>query len=483
MTYDGAAYGKLSYGGTRDVPAASTSPVITDPANPGGSGWVFRSQGGGGPYGKVAYGGGGLLGVPSTGGISATPDPLLGLVRLSVWWGAAPYLRVVRVVNGTRTPVRGAYPVTVTAPTRRNRVTNPSGEVDTSGWLAGANTTVTRITAPAMPAGTAAIRLKATAAGAVNTAVPVSLPLPDGAPVLSLALMLSALPSGALTATVTWRDSANAVLGTTVATIASASLAPYVGRWDRTPLLPIPAWAGAGGGAAVASGTVALSIAGMAINGTADVDAVLIEGSDSAGQSYFDGDSPYSAWSGTAHASISTSAAVQQVMDREAPLDVPITYELRAPDQPSFIAVSEPVTLASEDRTWLSHPTLGVALSVTVAEEPDQTRGIARGVFEVLGRPYPIAVSANQRQASSGTYQVWAATFAERDAILALLDDGSPLLLRAPARLGHGPGEWLSIGDVGYKPLGHGAWEQTRELSLPYVIVDAPVADDALAVA
>lgn len=483
MSYGDAPYGGQSYGGARAVPAASGAPTV-DPANPAGSGWTFRSAGGGGPYAGVAYGGGGLLGQPSTGGISATPDPLLGLVRLSAWWGGAPYLRVVRVVGEERTPVRGAYPVTVDAPSRRNRCTNPSGEVNTAGWLAGANTTVARTTVGAAPTGVAAIRLTATAAGAVNTAVPVALPLPDGAPMISLALRLSAQPSGALTVTVTWRDSAGATLGTTTATLASAALAPYVGRWDRTPVLAVPAWTGGAGGAAASSGTMALAVAGMAAGGTADLDAVLIEGATTAGTTYFDGTSPYAAWVGTAHASASTIAAVQAVVDREAPLDVPVTYELRAPDQPGAVAVSEPVVLDSGDRTWLSHPTAGRALAVTVAREPDQTRGIARGVFPVLGRARPIAVTASRRQAPAGTYQVWAETFAERDELLGLLEDGSPLLLRAPARLGHGPGEWLSIGDVEVKVLGHGAWEgQTRELSLPYVVVDAPVADDSLAVA
>jgi hypothetical protein len=485
MTYGDAPFGGLAYGGAVAVPATSNG-VITDPGNPGGSGWYFKSQGGGGPYGAIAYGGGGLLGRPASGGISATPDPLLGLVRLSLWWSGAPYLRVVRVVDGVRYPVRGSYPVTVDTPTRRNRCTNPSAEVDTAGWLAGANTTLARaVPAYAVPSGVAVFRLTATAAGAVNATVPVSLPLSDGAPELSFALRLSALPSGSLTATVTWRDSGGATLGTTSASIASASLSTYVGRYDRIPILNIPAYAGPAGSNAVASGTLALQIAGMAAGGTAELDAVLIEGADSsvAGGPYFDGTFPYAAWAGTPHASESSLAAVQTVEDREAPLDVPVTYELRAPDQPTFFAVSEPVTLDSGNRTWLTHPDRGRAFLATVAEEPEQTRDITRGVFQVIGRARPIAVSSAQRQSSAATLTVWTETFAERDELLDLLDDGAPLLLRAPANLGHGPGEWLSIGAVQYKAVGHGAFEHSREFSLPYVVVDAPAADDALAVA
>lgn len=482
MGYSRAPYGGFAYGGTADVPPASGAPSI-DPSNPGGSGWVFGAAlTGPGPYGGFAYGGGGSLVRPSVGGISATPDPLLAQVRIATWWSDAPYLRVTRIVNGQRTPVRGAYPVPVSVATRRNRCTNPSGEVDTSGWLSGTNTTLTRIVEAAMPAGVAAFRLKATAAGAVNATVPVALPLPDGPPCISLALRLSAQPSGALTVSVAWRDAASALLGTTTATIASAALGPYVGRWSRTPVLNVPYPSLGAGAAAVATGTLTLSVAGMAANGTADVDAVMIEGGSSTGD-YFDGaTSAYTAWAGTAHASTSTMAPLVSVVDTEAPLDVPIRYELSAPDQPAFRAVSEPVVLESRGQTWLTHPD-GTSMVLTVAEEPEQTRAIARGVFEVIGRARPIAVSSAQRQSSAASLTVWTETFAERDKLLALLDDGSPLLLRAPAELGHGPGEWLSIGDASYKAVGHGAWEHTREFTLPYVVVDAPVADDALAVA
>lgn len=483
MGYSRGQYAGAAYGGTVDVPAATGAPSV-DPSNPGGSGWRIGSAlTGAGPYAGFAYGGGGGVVRPSSGGVSATPDPLLGQVRIAAWWSDAPYLRLVRVVNGERTPVRGAYPAPVTTATRRNRCTNPSAEVDTAGWLAGANTTLTRIVEAAMPAGVAAFRLKATAAGAVNATVPVALPLPDGPPAVSLALRLSAAPSGALTVSVAWRDASAALLGTTTATIASGALAAYVNRWGRTPVLNVPYPTLGAGTAAIASGTMTLSVAGMAINATADIDAVLIEGGTSTGD-YFDGSTnAFTSWAGTAHASTSTQAPVMTLVDTEAPLDVPIRYELSAPDQPAFRAISEPVTLPSGGRTWLSHPYSGATLVVTVAEEPDQTRAISRGVFEVIGRARPIAINANQRQSSSASLTVWTETFAERDALLAMLDDGAPLLLRAPAELGHGPSEWLSIGDVTYKAVGHGAWEHTREFTLPYVVVDAPPSDETLAVA
>jgi hypothetical protein len=485
MSYGRHPFGATSYSGAANVAGSTGGGVVTDPANPEGSGWRWRTRTALGPYGAQAYGGAGAIVYPSSGGISATADPLLGQIRLSAWWANAPYLRVARLVEGTRSEVRGAYPVTVVEPTRRNRCTNPSFEVNAAGWLAGANTTLSRITETAMPDGTSAGRLKATAAGAVTATVPVALPLPEGPPYVSFGLRLSAAPSGALTASVAWQDATGASLGSTLATIASGALAAYVNRWDRTPVLTMTVPMGADNTTPAVTGTMTISVAGMAANATADLDAVLVEGGSSDG-TFFDGDYQYAAWLGTPNASSSTLAPVVQFVDKEAPLDVPVQYELSAPDQPGYVATSEPVILPSNDVTWLSHPVTGEALQVTILEEPEVSRPIDRGVHKVIGRRYPVAVSASQRRASEGTLEVLVVTFAERDAVWDLLDDGQPLLLRAPARLGHGPSEWVSIGDATLTRPGHGAWEDARIFKLPYSVVDAPPAnpeDPALEVA
>ena len=483
MAFGAAPYGAGTYAGARDVAGSSGGGVITDPARPEGSGWRWATKTALGPFGGLSYGGGGGIGYPSAGGLSATPDPLLGTVRVAAWWASAPYLRLARLVNGVRTPVRGAYPIPVTARTRYNRCTNPSAETNTAGWLAGANTTLSRITEAAMPAGIGAFRFKATAAGAVNATVPVALPLPEGDPFISMALRLSAAPGGALTLTGTWTDQNGVSMGTTSVTIAAAALTAYVGRWDRTPVLALPvatsaaAAAGSGNATAVAtSGVLTMSVAGMPANGTVDVDAVLIEGRSSDGV-YFDGGWQYAAWSGTAHGSTSAKAPVLELVDREAPLDVEVQYELTAPNQPGYVVTSEPIVLPSEDRTWLSHPVLTAALPVTVTKQPKVTRTIERGVHKVIGRPRPIAVSASTRDSESGTLEVLVTTFAERDRVWDMLDDGQPLLLRAPARLGHGPGEWISVADADLEAPGHGAWEGARTFSLPYQVVDGPAAN------
>jgi hypothetical protein len=96
MTYGRGKYAAGAYGGATELPGSSGGAVVTDPARPEGSGWRWRTRTALGPYGAQAYAGAGAVAYPNSGGISATPDPLLGTVRLAAWWSGAPYLRVVR---------------------------------------------------------------------------------------------------------------------------------------------------------------------------------------------------------------------------------------------------------------------------------------------------------------------------------------------------------------------------------------------------
>lgn len=469
--WDGRAWAGLGNATT------SGGAVIVDPANPNASGFSWATQTGGAPWSGGVWGGGGQIAQATSGGITAYPDPDTGVVNLAAWWTEATYLRVVRLVGDERVPVRGASPLSVGGSTQHNYCTNPSFEIDLTGWLAGANTTLTRIVGTAL-GGVAFGRAKATAAGSVTVTAPVALPIPEGAMAVSFGLYLSALPSGDVTVNVAWQDGSGAGLGTTSASLAAVdTLSSYVGRWQRTPplILTPPA--------AAANGTLTITVTGNLINATADLDTVLIEAASTATGVYFDGSDPYAGWQGTANQSISSLAVPVQFVDAEAPLDVPVSYELTAPDQPSLRVVSQPVTLLSNGHTWLTHPVLQEPLSITVLEEPDQARAIDRGVHRVIGRVNPIAVSAAQRASVEASLDVLVVSFAERDTVWSMLEDGQPLLLRAPAELGHGPGEWLSVGDVSLKRPGHGAWEDARVFTLPYVVVDAPAAnpDDPMA--
>jgi hypothetical protein len=472
MTYGLHPYGGASYGGAKGAPTSGGGVVIVDPSNPGGTGYQWITGVGPGPYGGMAYAGGGVVDRPAAGGLSITPDEGMGVIRMIAWWTGAPFLRITRrLPDGTTTPVRGAYPIVVTSPTRWNRATDPSFERGVTDWLPGSNTTITP-TQGATLAGAWFGRLKAAAAGTVTALVPAILRT-DGPFGISFGLRLSAAPTGALTITATWQDSDGTALPASVATIPTGSLTPYVGRWDRIPVQTLTPPPGA------VQGALQIALGGVTTTADTDVDALLVEdGADTSGV-YFDGSSTYAQWSGTAHRSVSALAVLTEITDREAPLDVPVVYELTAPDQPAFRIVSQPVTLASRGRSWLSHPYQDVApFRVEPEAAPEESHDIERDLYYIIGSSTPVAVSLGARRAHTATLVVPVENFGERDRLKALLADGAPLLLRAPAEFGRGPGEWLSIGNVGINPPGHGAWDGTRRFTLPYAVCTPPAAGD-----
>lgn len=475
MAYGLYPWDGSSYSGAAGAMAGGAS--ITDPANPALPGYKWTTQAGPGAWGQTAYSGGGIPASPANAGLQVVPDNGSANVRLTAWWSGAGYLRINRVLaDGTRVPVRGAYPITVPSPTRWNLCTNPSFEVDTSGWLAGSNTSFTYVQNSVTLTGLDYLTLTATAAGSVTATAPVTVPTgPFG---VSLNLRLPALPTGALTASVAWTSQNGVAMGSTSATIASGNFATYQGRWARTPVLTInppgQQVTGTSPNQVVqlpANGVLTISIAGMAAGGTADIDGVLVEAGSGTSGVYFDGDTSFGSWQGTAGLSVSSLATPQTVTDDEPPFDQPFQYELTAPNQPGNRILTDLVTLDSLDQTWLSHPTLG-ALPIHVTTAPQLTATIKRGIYEVVGRSHPIAVAANLRQAQSGSLQLYAEDLGIRDRIVALLEDGQPLLIRMPADYGYNGGWWMSIGDVVEDCQGP-AWGP-RYLTLPFTVVDAP---------
>lgn len=459
-------YGGVAYAGAEGS-SSTGGGVLVDPARPNAAGWQWLTTGSGGPYGGRSYTGGGAIGRPAAGGITVLADADSAATIIDCWWSGAPYLRLVRIVNGERNPVRNGFPIVTQTATRTNDCTNPSGEVSTDGYLGDANTTVTNPTSVNATQGSRVIRLTATAAGTVSTTVPCLLDPLNPTPV-SMDVRVSAVPSGALTVTAQWIDSTGASLPSSTATVASLTGYTTTAPVTRTPILTITPPSGA------SEGALSLSVAGMAVGDTVDLDGVLIG---DAGE-YFDGDALHGSWMLAPHLSASQLAGAQQIVDREVPLDVPVTYEMSAPDQPGYQVLSQPVTVESKRRVWLSHPTLGLPMEVNVEAEPEQTFAIEQGVHNVVGRKRPVVVSAAVRRAATGTYTIATRYFADRDQLLSMLSDGSPLLLRMPADHGHGPGEWLAIADVKTSVNGHMAREGTRHFDMPFTVVDPPALPD-----
>lgn len=450
--------------------------VLNDPSRPALTGWRWLLRAGGlRPWAGAAWGGGGVIDRPAQGGLLAIAEPDVAAVRLETWWSGAPYLRIQRLVPGLEpAPVRDGYPLSVQSLTRRNRCADPSGELASTLWLAGTNTTVGTVDDAGAAAGARVIRITASTSGAVQVVVPAAITVTDQTQI-TFALRLSAAPSGAAAIRGEWLDESGAVLTSTSSSYAAGSLGSFVGApgapMRRTGLFRLTPPPGA------MSANVYFEIAGMAAGATADVDAVLVEDAATAGDQsgqYFDGDVLTGSWDIAAHSSASQLPGTQRIMDREAPLDVPIRYLMTAPDAPGVQVLSEPVTVTSRRRVWLSHPAIDLPLQVTVTEEPSITRPIQQEVLDILGSPLPVAITGARRSSARGTHKIATAGFDDRGLLEDMLDDGSPLLLRMPADHGHGPGEWIAVKDYTRGRTGHRAMNGTYRFELPFTVVRPP---------
>jgi hypothetical protein len=169
--------------------------------------------------------------------------------------------------------------------------------------------------------------------------------------------------------------------------------------------------------------------------------------------------------------------------DVEAPLDIPIYYKATTPTYPFQTLTSNTVTLTSSGVMWLTHSSLPhLSTQVVVERNPDKDRDIDRGVFKVIGRRNPVPVVSGPRTSPVYTLDAFTETQSQRDNMLALLDDGSPLLLRTPAGYGFDAQTWLSIGAVREAVISGKVTEWARRWPLPCIEVDAPAVEDSVMV-
>lgn len=158
--------------------------------------------------------------------------------------------------------------------------------------------------------------------------------------------------------------------------------------------------------------------------------------------------------------------------DHEAPFGVSHTYRTI---EGGVVTPSESVTV-EEPWVWLVHPQVPeLSTRIEVADVGRPRRRVSRGVFDVAGRDTPIVVTDGKRKAPESTVIVRTRTFEQIRALLAALDDSSPLLLNVPAAFG-----WrlqtcyVSVGDVDEDPLLDYAADANQYVSLPYFVVGRP---------
>jgi len=166
-------------------------------------------------------------------------------------------------------------------------------------------------------------------------------------------------------------------------------------------------------------------------------------------------------------------AGVVDIDDFEAPLDVPVTYVIaQAVPAGSTVGTSAPVTVPSFGQTWLkdpAYPTRNMVVPV-VTSVTGFTRAARAGVFPILGRANPVAVTS-VRGGPEGVITLHTLTDDERRRMEDLLSTGSILLAQGPAS--EFGSHYLFIGDVGEERIGL-VMEPSRVWTLPFVEVDRP---------
>lgn len=425
--------------------------------------WAYLSWAGG--YPPSRYPGGGIL---------AHADPTRGVVDVRAWWPYASTLKLVRIdQRGQRTPLRGAHPFTVSGTTRRNECTNPSAEVDLSGFVADAGTpTLTALVDAAAPAGTTVLRATTTAAGDCGVVVPTALAnrIVPQALTVGFALRTSSAPDS-VTVSMSWLDDAGASAGTTSASLTDDERLMSVGAFLRvTNTLPVTG---------TYPDTLRIVATGLPAGATLDLDAILVELGTSTGE-FFDGSAISGAWLGTPGTSASMLAPITVITDAEAPLNQPLTYELTYPGVAGgWVTSTPPVTLATPTGgpgdSWLTHPSRrDRPLRISLVSVPTWDRTVPQGSFLPIGARHPIVVSAARRQAPVGELKLVTLSFDERDELLALLDDPAPVLVRFPPEFGYRRPLWLVVGKITEDRGERKGWHDTVLLSLEVTEVDTP---------
>lgn len=112
--------------------------------------------------------------------------------------------------------------------------------------------------------------------------------------------------------------------------------------------------------------------------------------------------------------------------------------------------------------------------AVTVVGHGDITRPARNGVFPVIGRTYPVAVT-DVRLSRRWEMTVKADTVSDADALDLVFASGDPLYVQVPPSEQDIPGGYVVVGDVTRRRFGHVS--QRRWFDLPMTEVAPPGAD------
>lgn len=181
-----------------------------------------------------------------------------------------------------------------------------------------------------------------------------------------------------------------------------------------------------------------------------------------------------------------TGTASQYVEDYALDWDTPVTYQVSVTynSGASTSTYTSTVVTITSTQAFAIHPTnppLSLPIDsasttvIGVASLGDITWAANRTLHTVLDNPYPVPSITGNRAAAAGQITLSTTTAAEQNALRAILNDHTPLLIRVPDSYGW---DWedgyYDIGDVtAGRPLMYGG-DPHRTFTLPYQRVASP---------
>jgi hypothetical protein len=183
-----------------------------------------------------------------------------------------------------------------------------------------------------------------------------------------------------------------------------------------------------------------------------------------------------------------TGVVSRFVEDPEAPYDVAVTYIATVSTAGGLtgnVMTSNAVVLTPSPLAfWATHPTVpsrSMAIDVDdfskagISQIGDVVRAAQANQHVILGSETPLLTKLGNRKAGSGSIEIRTMTDAERLKLLALVNDETPILLRAPAAWGWGWEDgYYAFGDVAEGRVIQYGPEQARSIKIPFQRVAAP---------
>ena len=167
---------------------------------------------------------------------------------------------------------------------------------------------------------------------------------------------------------------------------------------------------------------------------------------------------------------LAISAGSGLLYDYEAPFGQQVWYS-SLEDPASYTQAT-----VDEAQAWLINVGVPVlSVPIRVQSWGPRVRKVQQGVYYPMGRRTPVVHTDGQRRSAEHTLTLLTFTAAEQQALLALVDDASPLLLNVPLSAGAGVAhEYVAVGDLTESRLTRLTSHAMRSWDLPCTVIARP---------